>query len=168
MKKLAVILLVLILLGCAQQKHEEKLNATNITPDEIMGLRKVVCLTGETALEFVKKMHVGEIRFVSDIAMMHYLNLTNPHSKYVTVWVTVYPNSSVARDETDRMAKSMVEYGWKDVRTMNVDGLKVYYIKPPGKNDTHYFWCKDSYMIYIIPHNMTSEEVKEFIIKITK
>ncbi len=168
MRKLALILLALILIGCSQQKVEVKLNATNITPDEVMGLTKFVCLTGENALNFVKMMHVGKIRFVKDIAMMHYLNVTNPHSKYVTVWVTVYPNSSVAKEETDRMAKSMVEFGWKGVRSKNIDGLSVYYVEPPGKNETHYFWCNDSYMIYIIPHNMTENEIYEFIIKITK
>ncbi len=168
MKKLVVILLALILLGCAQQKAEVKLNATEITPNSVMGLTKVVCLTGEDALKLVKMMHIGKIRFVKDIAMMHYLNLTNPHSEYVTVWVTVYPNSSVAKEETDRMAKAMVEYGWKDVKVKRVDGLNVYYVTPPGKNVTHYFWCNDSYMIYIIPHNMTEKEINEFIIEITK
>ncbi len=172
MKKLAVILLALILLGCTSHKAEVKLNATvsavNITPNFVMGMHKIVCLTGEEALKFVKMMHVGKIRFVEDIAMMHYLNLTNPHSKFVTVWVTLYPNSSVAKEETERMAKSMIDYGWKNVKSEDIDGLKVYYVTPPDKNETHYFWCKGSYMIYIIPHNMTSEEIKEFIIKISK
>ncbi len=168
MRKLTLILLALILIGCAQQKVEVKLNATNITPDKIMGLNKFVCLTGEDALRFVKMMHVGEIRFVKDIAMMHYLNVTDPYSRYVTVWVTVYPNSSVAREEADRMAKSMVKFGWKDVRIKNIDGLSVYYVKPPGRNVTHYFWCNDGYVIYMIPHNMTKNEIYEFIMKITK
>ncbi len=164
MRRIALVLVALVLLGCAQQ-HLPIQNATNVTPKEVMGLVKIVCLKGEPALKLVQMMHVGRIRFVKDIAVMHYMSPNS--SKFVTVWVTVYPNSSVAKEETNRMAKSMVEYGWKDVKTMRVDGLKVYYVKPPERNETHYFWCKDDYMIYIIPHNMTLKEIKEFILKIS-
>ncbi len=164
MKRFAVVLIAVVLLGCAQQ-HHSILNATNVTPNEVMGMVKIVCLKGEPALKFVQMMHIGKIRFVKDIAMMHYISPNS--SKFVTVWVTVYPNSSVAKEETDRMAKSMIEYGWKDVKTMKVDDMKVYYVRPPGRNETHYFWCKDNYMIYIIPHNMSSEEIREFILKVS-
>ncbi len=162
MKKLVVILLVLILLGCSGHTQTQT-NVTNVTPNEIMGMQKIVCLTGKAALELVKEMHIGRIEFVKDIALLHYVNLTNPKSMFVTVWVTLYPNSSVAKEETERMAKAMVGYGWKDVKTERVDGLKVYYVKPPDKNETQYFWCKGDYMIYIIPHNMTKAQVEEFI-----
>jgi len=166
MKKFAIILSALILLGCTHPttKSHVGVNATNVTPNEIMGMRKLVCVTGKPALEMVKEMHIGKIRYVKDIALMHYIG--NNSSKFVMVWVTVYPNSSVAMEETRRMAKAMIDFGWKDVKTMKVGDLTVYYVIPPGKNETHYFWCRDSVMIYIIPKGLNETQVKEFIRKL--
>ncbi len=163
MKRIVIILLALIFIGCSQHPTA-KLNATNVTPNEIMGMKKLVCLTGKPALEMVKEMHIGRIRFVEDIALMHYIGKNA--SKFVVVWVTVYPNSSVAKEETRRMANAMVEFGWKNVSRTRIDGLEVYYVRPPGKNETHYFWCRGRVMIYIIPHGLNESQIREFIEKI--
>jgi len=64
------------------------------------------------------------------------------------------------------MAKAMVEFGWKNVSEMKIGNLTVYYVTPPGKNETHYFWCRGSVMIYIIPHDLNETQVKEFIERI--
>ncbi|RLI85996.1 MAG: hypothetical protein DRP01_05125 [Archaeoglobales archaeon] len=152
----AILVLVVFLMFCVS------LDVTSVTPDEIMGMKKMVCAKGDEALEIVKRMHVGEIRDVRDIALMHYIG----NSSFVTVWVTVYPNESVAFGEIDRMANSMLSYGWK-VEDVILDGHKVYVAIPPDSNERQYFWCVENYAYYIIPHNLTDTQVVEFIAAIS-
>ncbi len=162
MRKILPLLLVATLMLCCAQS----LNVTKVTPKEVMGMRKVVCIKGKAALELVQMMHIGKIRYVKDIAMMHYFSPNM--SKYVTLWVTLYPNSSIAKKETEMMAKAMVKYGWTNITVKRIDGLRVYVVTPPNSSKLEYFWCKDMFMLYLIPHNMSGREVKMFIEKISR
>ena len=154
MRRLILIFVVLLVVYCV--KHD-------LTPDEIMGMRKIVCASGDEALKIVKEMHVGEIRYVQDITLLHYVG----EYSFVTVWVTVYPNESVAFEEMNRMASSMVKFGWKNLSKVEMNGYSVYVVVPPKGKGKQYFWCVKNVAYYIIPHNMTELEIRYFILNLS-
>ncbi len=184
-KKLFFLIVLLglttLTLGCAQnfQKHQVtssnflnnatagKANSTlgnstvaNLLPDGLMGMHKFVALKGKLALEFVKKSHRGPIKYVKDIALVHYLG----NNSMMLVWITEYPSAEVAENQTLLMVKGMKKFGsvWESVNETSFGKLKVYYV--PAKNQ--YFFYKGKYMIYLIPVNMDRSAVENFALKV--
>jgi len=163
-KKIIVLILILAILtlGCSNKSKnisKSGLNnstVANVLPKKIMGMQKFVALKGKTALEFVKKSHIGPIKFVKDIALVHYLS----NESMMVVWITEYPSEKIAKNQTELMVKGMKKFGsvWRYVNKTELDGINAYYI--PGKN--HYFFCVGKYMIYLIPINMNKTQVAKF------
>ncbi len=184
MKKGLIILLILVCLlaGCAQkspQKSPQNLSTVNqsvnranrvnlsanstvadLLPDNMMGMHKFVALKGKPALEFVKRSHRGPIKYVKDIALVHYLG----NDSMMLVWITEYPSAKIAENQTLLMVKGMKKFGsvWESVNETSFGNLKVYYV--PGKDQ--YFFCKGKYMIYLIPVNMNRSAVEKFALKV--
>ena len=184
-KKLFALLVVFAVLaslttGCAQVKqvnHSQSVNQVNQTgqinqtglsnstvadllPASLMGMHKFVALKGKPALEFVKRSHRGPIKYVKDIALVHYLG----NDSMMLVWITEYPNASVCENQTLLMVKGMKKFGsvWEAVNKTNFGNLTVYYV--PGKDQ--YFFCKGRYMIYLIPVNMNRSAIENFALKV--
>jgi len=152
MKKLMLILIACLIVACTQQK------ASEIAPDEILGMSKLWEKGGEEALESVMKSHIGDIRFVEDVAIAGY----GKEKKSVTLWITTYPNSSTAKIETERMAEAMMYFeDWgKYLKKEKVDGTEVYSTLRYAR---HYFWSNGYCMFYIIPRNLNESEIKIII-----
>ncbi len=166
MKRKLIVILVLsvTLLGCLNNTHpnnthiasSNNTSVANILPNKIMGMEKFVALKGKLALEFVKKSHIGPIKYVKDIALVHYIG----NNSMMIVWITEYPSAKIAENQTLLMVKGMRKYGnvWSLVNRTSLDNLRAYYI--PEKN--HYFFCIGKYMIYLIPINMSKMQIDKF------
>lgn len=174
---LAVIALISLTCGCAQVKQTNsrasKANGTafsfqngralhfnstvaNLLPDNLMGMHKFVTLKGKPALEFIKRSHRGPIKYVKDIALVHYIG----NRSIMLVWITEYPSSKIAKNQTILMVKGMKKFGsvWSYVNETRLGNLSVYYV--PVKNQ--YFFCKGKYVIYLMPVNMSKSRIAEF------
>ncbi|AEA47685.1 hypothetical protein [Archaeoglobus veneficus] len=144
------------------QQNPSIIDAANVTPDEIIGMKKFVVMKGEEALEFIKKTHVGEIKYVEDIAVLHYAG----NDSFVVLWVTVYPSPEVAKNETEKMVESMKKFGgiWAAVRPVKLGDVEAYRV--PEKE--HYFFAEGRYMVYIMPHGLSGDEIVRFVEEIYK
>ncbi len=159
MKKILLVLLVAcILCGCSQHSVSSINNSTvaNLLPENIMGMHKFVALKGKPALEFIKKSHRGPIKYVKDIALVHYLG----NDSMMLVWITEYPSSKLAENQTLLMVRGMKKFGgvWVNVEKVKLGNVTAYYV--PGKNQ--YFFCKDNYVIYLMPVNMNNTSIVAF------
>lgn len=152
MKAKLILLIACLLIACTHQK------ASEIVPNEIMGMQKMWETKGEKALESVVKSHIGDIRFVEDVAIAGY----GTKGKSITLWITTYPNASVAEIETERMAKAMMNFeDWGvHLKKEKINQLEVY---STLKNVRHYFWSNEYCMFYIIPRNLNESEIKIII-----
>jgi hypothetical protein len=152
MKKLILIILVCLLAACVQQK------ASDITPNNLLGMDIIWMEKGKKALETVEKSHIGNIEFIEDVAITGYRG----DGKSITLWVTTYPNSTIAKKETERMAQAMLHFeDWGvNLKKDEVDGVLVY---STLKDVTHYFWSEERCMFYIIPKNLNQTEVRHVI-----
>ena len=176
---LAVIALISLTCGCAQVKQANnqvtKVNRTvfqnsstlqfnstvaNLLPNNLMGMHKFVTLKGKPALEFVKRSHRGPIKYVKDIALVHYIG----NRSLILVWITEYPSAEIAKNQTILMVKGMKKFGsvWSYVNETRLGNLSVYYV--PVKNQ--YFFCKGKYVIYLMPVNMSKSRIAEFAEKV--
>lgn len=164
MKK-PIILLILILLpcllsGCAQQKDAVvKQNATEIAPQELLGMEKNTVAVEERALESVKKMHIGRIKYIEDVAIFKYAK----YGKSVMLWVTTYSNSSIAQNETDRMVQAMFDFkDWgSKLQNFKVEDKQVYSL--PREDQMHYFWRSNYCMFYFVSENINDTESRTII-----
>jgi len=117
----------------------------NLLPDNLMGMHKYVALKGKPALEFVKRSHRGPIKYVKDVALVHYIG----NGSIMVVWITEYPSAKIAKNQTILMVKGMKKFGsvWSYVKETKLGNLSVYYV--PVKDQ--YFFYKGKYVIYLIP-----------------
>lgn len=157
MRKL-IILLILILLacilsGCAQQK------ATEIAPQELLGMEKNTVAVKGKALESVKEMHLGRIKYIDDVAIFKY----EKDGKSVMLWVTTYSNRSLAQNETERMVQAMFDFkDWgSKIQDFKVEGKQIYSL--PREGQMHYFWKSNYCMFYFVSENLNNTESKAII-----
>lgn len=157
MKK-PIILLILILLacllsGCAQQE------ATEVAPQELLGMEKNTVAVGKRALESVKEMHIGRIKYIEDVAIFKYAK----DGKSVMLWVTTYSNSSLAQNETERMVQAMFDFkDWgSKLQNFKVEDKQVYSL--PREDQMHYFWRSNYCMFYFVSENINDTESRTII-----
>ncbi|MCW3141236.1 MAG: hypothetical protein N2V72_03505 [Methanophagales archaeon] len=135
-------------------------NAAEIAPDELLGMKKIVVSTGVDALQRVKQSHTGSIEHVKDVAIVHYMK----EGKILTLWATLYPNETVANTETEKMRVGMQNWGggWaSELKKVTIAEKQVYQTSSDGV--THYFWADHECVFYIIPHNLTQDEISLII-----
>jgi hypothetical protein len=82
-------------------------NASEIAPDEFLGMNKMVVSSGTDALQRVKQSQNGSIEYTKDVAIVHYMD----GDRMLTLWTTLYQNETVARIETEKRAVSMRKWG---------------------------------------------------------
>jgi len=137
-------------------------NASAIAPDELLGMKKVVVSCGDDALQRVKQSHTGSIEHIEDVAIVHYMNMEE--GKFLTLWTTLYPNETIANDETEKMEVGMQKWGgsWaSDLKELTIAEKQVYQTSSDGVS--HYFWADKEWVFYVIPHNFTQDEIAEII-----
>ncbi len=136
-------------------------NAIEIAPAEILGMNRVVVSTGADALQSVRKLHIGSIENIEDLAIIHYYG---EGEGFLTLWTTLYQNETLASYETEKMVIGIRKFGgdWAStLEEITIDGKTVYKIAP---NDLpQYFWVDRVWVFYITPHNLTLEEVAQII-----
>ncbi len=138
-----------------------EVTASEIAPDRIIGMDKIVVASGEKALQLVKQSHAGSIEHVKDVAILHYMK---GGGKYLTLWLTIYPDATIAKNETEKMAEGMRNWGgsWaSNLREVTISDKKVY--RTSSDNVSHYFWADRERVFYIVPHNFTQAEIAEVI-----
>ena len=119
-----------------QATSSPEVKVSEIAPDDLLGMKKIVVSRGEDALQRVKQSHTGSIEHIKDVAIVHYMNMKE--DKFLTLWTTLYQNETIANTE-------------KQVYQTSSDGV------------SHYFWTDQEWVFYIIPHNFTQDEVAEVI-----
>jgi hypothetical protein len=153
MKKVILIIIACLLAACAQQK------ASEMAPNEILRMDIVWAEEGEKALGSVEKSHMGDIKFVEDVAILGYRG----DGKSITLWITTYPNDTVAEAETERMSQAMLNFeDWGVyLEKSKIDGHEVY---TTLRDVRHYFWSDGKCMFYIIPKNLNQTEI-QYVVK---
>jgi len=145
------------------QNVNVNVNASAIAPDELLGMKKVVVSCGENALQRVKQSHTGSIEHIEDVAIVHYMNMEE--GKFLTLWTTQYPNETIANDETEKMVAGMQKWGgsWaSDLKELTIAEKQVYQTSSDGVT-YQYFWADREWSFYIIPHDLTEDEIAEVI-----
>jgi len=145
------------------QNVNENVNASAIAPDELLGMKKEVVSCGEDALQRVKQSHTGSIEHIEDVAIVHYMNMEE--GKFLTLWTTLYPNETIANDETEKMVVGMQKWGgsWaSDLKELPIAEKQVYQTSSDGVT-YQYFWADREWSFYIIPHDFTEDEIAEVI-----
>ena len=135
-------------------------NASEIAPDEILGMNKMVVSCGADALQRVKQSHNGSIEYTKDVAIVHYMD----GDRMLTLWTTLYQNETVARIENEKMVIAMRNWGgsWdSNLKELTIAEKQVY--QTTSDNVSHYFWADHEWVFYIIPHNFTQAEIAEII-----
>jgi hypothetical protein len=138
-------------------------NASAIAPDELLGMKKVVVSCGEDALQRVKQSHTGSVKHIEDVAIVHYMNMEG--GKFLTLWTTLYPNETIANDETEKMVAGMQKWGgsWaSDLKELTIAEKQIYQTSSDGVT-YQYFWADREWSFYIIPHDFTEDEIAEVI-----
>ena len=138
-------------------------NASAIAPGELLGMKKVVVSCSEDALQRVKQSHTGSVEHVEDVAIVHYMNMEE--GKFLTLWTTLYPNETIANDETEKMVAGMQKWGgsWaSDLKELTIAEKQVYQTSSDGVT-YQYFWADREWSFYIIPHDFTEDEIAEVI-----
>ncbi|MHC1636384.1 MAG: hypothetical protein ACXQTS_07220 [Candidatus Methanospirareceae archaeon] len=152
--------LMMVCIGYVKLFYERK--AEEIAPDTLLGMEKIVVSRGEDALQRVRRSHIGVIENVKDIAIVHYKK--EGSDKFLTLWVTLYPNDTIARGEAEKMATGMRKIGgcWgRNLKEVEISGKRVY--QTSSGDALHYFWVDGNRVFYIIPHNCTDEEIAKII-----
>lgn len=135
------------------------MRASDGVPNIILRMEKIVVLEGEEAIERARAHHIGTIRYVQDLAVVHYM--PPDMSKLLIVWVALYPNSFLASNECDRMRDAMIRLRgpWAEfLESFSVEGKTVYKSSPNGV-DYQYFWVEGRFLYYLIPRNFDEEEI---------
>jgi len=139
---------------------EVDVNASEIAPNEVLGMKKIVVSSGVEALQRVKQSHTGSIEHVKDVAIVHYIK----KDKFLTLWTTLYPNETIASRETEKMVTGMRKWGgsWaSELKEVPIAKKKVY--QTSSNNVSHYFWADREWVFYIIPHNFSQDEIAGII-----
>ena len=141
------IFVIFLLSQCVQKR------AVELAPSELLGMKKQLLLSGEKAIEAVKKSHIGKLKDIKDLAIFRYTQ----GNKSIILWITTYPTSKVAKTETERMVQAMLKFkGWENLKKLKIDKKIIYYISKGNK--MHYFW-NDSYCVfYIVSENLNKKE----------
>ncbi|MEW6189771.1 MAG: hypothetical protein AB1466_06695 [Actinomycetota bacterium] len=131
----------------------------NYLPKEVENLNLVQTISGHRALMMARASHRGEIKDILDIAIGYY-------EGDLSIWITEYPNPSIAERETGRMVRAMIRFGrgFEKLRKFKLNGQEIYRTLPSGK--AQYFWSRENFMIYIIPGPLSEEEVERVIKRI--
>ncbi len=144
----------------APSSSKVDVNASEVAPDELLGMKKMVVSSSADALQRVKQSHTGSIEKVKDVAIVHYMK----EDRMLTLWTTQYSNETIAGSETEKMAIGMREWGgsWaSDLKELTIAGKQVY--QTSSDNVSHYFWADREWVLYIIPHNFTQDEIAAII-----
>jgi hypothetical protein len=144
----------------APSSLEADVNASEVAPDELLGMKKIVVSRGVDALQRVKQSHTGSIEHVKDVAIVHYMK----EDRMLTLWTTLYQNETIANNETEKMVVGMQKWGgsWaSNLEELTIAEKQVYQTSSDGV--THYFWAEKEWVFYIIPHNFTKDEITEII-----
>ncbi|KAF5410298.1 MAG: hypothetical protein U9N46_04645 [Euryarchaeota archaeon] len=167
--RFAIIALTMILIlassGCistppAPPASSPHPNATEIAPAELLGMQRMAVSTGADALQRVRGSHIGGIENVNDLAIIHYMD----DDRLLTLWTTLYKNESLAESETEKMVIGIRRFGgdWEStLEEIVIDEKVVYRIAPDDK--PQYFWADGVWVFYIVPHNLTPDEVVQVI-----
>jgi len=171
-KKILLIVSVVLLVTAAtltyscyhhntSSSFEAAVNASEIAPDEILGMNKMVVSTDVDALQRVTRSHTGSIEHVKDVAIVHYMK----EGRMLTLWTTLYENETVAWDENEKMAIGMQNWGgtWSSHLEKRTIAEKQVYLTSPDGVSYQYFWADREWVFYIIPHNFTQDEIAEII-----
>ena len=158
-------ILILVASGCistppAQPASSPHPNATEIAPAELLGMKRMAVSTGADALQRVRGSHIGGIENVNDLAIIHYMD----DDRLLTLWTTLYKNESLAESETEKMVIGIRRFGgdWEStLEEIAIDEKVVYRIAPDDK--PQYFWADGVWVFYIVPHNLTPNEVVQVI-----
>ncbi len=162
-KKIILIAIAILIVAVAYSYHAPPspgVNASEIAPDELLGMDKIVVASGEDALKLVKQSHTGRIEHVRDVAIVHYMK----EGKYLTLWLTLYPDDTIAKNETEKMVEGMRKWGgsWaSSLKEVTIADKRVY--QTSSDSVPHYFWADREWAFYIILHNFTEDEVAEII-----
>jgi len=167
LKKILLIVIALLLVtavaaltySCYAPSSPE-VDASEVAPDELLGMNKMVVSSSADALQRVKQSHTGSIEDVKDVAIVHYMN----EDRMLTLWTTLYQNETIAGSETEKMVIGMRKWGgsWaSDLKELTITGKQVY--QTSSDNVSHYFWADREWVFYIIPHNFTQDEIAEII-----
>jgi len=151
-KQIGVVIAIIAIaaIGLATSQLMLPKHAADAAPDELLGMKVIVVLEGAEAIEDVRQKHIGAVENVDDIAMVQY----GPAYHQIKLWITLYPNNTIAASENEKMADAMIRFGgnWKEnLEEVTIGGKKVYRTTPNG--DFHYFWVEREYVFYVtIPH----------------
>ncbi|MFO7967447.1 MAG: hypothetical protein R6U44_07595 [Archaeoglobaceae archaeon] len=150
---LALMLVACGLSGCAQQE------ATEIAPQELLGMEKNTVAVEGRAFESVKEMHIGRVNYIDDVAVFKYAK----DDKSVMLWVATYSNSSLAQNETDKMVQAMSSFkDWgAKINEFEVENEQVFSL--PREDERHYFWGNDYCMFYFVSENLNDTESRTII-----
>lgn len=134
--------------------------AADAVPDELLGIKGVVILEGQEAIEDVRQKHIGAIENVEDIAIVQY----GPAYHQIVLWVTLYSSDDIAASENKKMADAMIRFGGnlgENLEEVTIGGKNVYRTTPNG--DFHYFWAEGEYIFYVIIPRILQESTTEII-----
>lgn len=138
---------LLVLFFCLSACKQLPKKASELVPEQLLGMRKTTVREGETAIEEVKKSHIGKVENAEDIMIINY----GPSRHPIVLWITVYPNKKIAQIENEKMAKAMIKYdsGWeKNLTQITVEKRKVYRTSPDAYEE-HYFWAEKNWLFYV-------------------
>lgn len=168
LKKILLIVIALLLVtavvaltySCYHAPSSPEVDASEVAPDELLGMKKMVVSSSADALLRVKQSHTGSIEDVKDVAIVHYMK----EGRMLTLWTTLYQNETIANTETEKMVIGMRKWGgsWaSDLKELTIAGKQVY--QTSSDNVSHYFWADREWVFYIIPHNFSQDEIAEII-----
>jgi len=155
-----IAIVVIIAMALAASYFMQPKRAADAAPDELLGIKGVVVLEGQEAIEDTRQKHIGAIESVEDIAIVQY----GPAYHQIVLWITLYPSDDIAASENEKMADAMVRFGgnWKEnLEEVSIGGKNVYRTTPNG--DFHYFWAEGEYIFYVTIPSIFQESTTEII-----
>jgi hypothetical protein len=161
-QKVFLFLILLSIISC--QRFPKK--ASELAPEDLLGMKKTTILEGKAAIEDVKKKHIGKVENMQDTAIVNY----GPPRHPVILWITLYKDKKTAQEENEKMAKAIVKYGdnWgKNLTQFTVKKRRVYRTSPDGYEE-HYFWVEKNWLFYVKMPQIFQSKLNEIIQKLEK
>lgn len=142
--------------------------ALDLAPPSILDMERRVLLEGEEAIEDVGEKHIGAATvWVEDAVIVEYADATA--GKTLKLWISVYPDESIAERQTYKMAIAMIKYGggWRsNLQVISVEGSDVFVTSPDGM--LQFFWHEGRYMFYMTPLGLTYEEIIDVVVELNQ
>lgn len=132
---------------------------SKVAPDELMGMKKFTVLKGEEAIKKAQASHGYKLKYIEDAVVMHYTD----GKHMVILWITKYPNSTIAQEENEKMAQKIAKDNMS-ITIIKINNKEVYNFSI-SKVHHHYFWCQGKYLLYLIPYNINDYQVLTSVIK---